>query len=169
MTIIMISCHSKSKRFVDRLSDCAYDDKKAEIEKALYPFDINDSDSKLILENCYTGVKLDSTMDVRNDNEANMIFSLSDKTSAIKYYHMSYKIGAKKDLKLYEYSITTNIIRFKNGIRIGMQRDDFFEKINRSIVDCDTFSIDLGLTGFYYYFVFRNDSLIRIERKMVTG
>jgi hypothetical protein len=168
LTILMIGCNTKSKRFVDRLNDCVYDDKKGMIEESLYPFDINNSNSTLILDNCYNGVKIDSIIDIQNKKDTNLIFSLTDKTSAIKYYDMFYKIGSKKDLKLYQYSITTNIIKFKNGIMIGMQRDDFFNKIKRDYVNCDTFEINIGLSGFYYYFVFRNDSLIRIDRKMVT-
>jgi len=167
LTILVIGCHSKSKRFVDRINDCVYDDKEGKIEKTLYPFDINNSDRRLILDNCYSGVVLDSVMDIKNKKDTNLIFSLTDKTSVIKYYQMLYKIGAKKDLKLYQYSITTNIIKFKNGVRIGMQRNDFFNKIQRDYADCDTFEISLGLSGFYYHFVFRNDSLIKIDRKMV--
>jgi hypothetical protein len=113
-------------------------------------------------------VVFDSILDKRKENETNLIFSLTDKTSIIKYYQMFYKAGDKKNLKLFEYSITTNIIKFKNEIKIGMPRDDFFEKIKRDYVDCDTFEINLGLTGFYYFFVFRKDTLIRIERKMAT-
>lgn len=164
----LISCQNKPQRFIDRLNECAYDDKKCKIENDLYPFNINNSSNRLILDNCYDGVVIDSLINIVNKKDTDLIFSLTDKISEIKYYQMFYKTGDKKDLKLYEYSISTNIIKFKNGIKIGMERDDFFNKISRDYVDCDTFEISLGLTGFYYYFVFRDDSLIRIDRRMVT-
>jgi hypothetical protein len=164
--VLMANCQTKPKRYIDRLDECTYSDTEGKLENDLVPFDINKLSKESILSNCYTNIIIDSCMFIDHEKDTSLIYSLSDNISTINFYQREYNNGIRKDLSLFEYTITSNILKYKNGIEIGMRRDDFFDKIKRNSIDCDTFSIGEGLTGYYYYFVFRNDSLIRIERIM---
>jgi hypothetical protein len=163
---MLICCQNKSKRLVDSLNQCSFNDFYGNFEKELYPFDINKFDENLISANCYKGVVIDSIVRFAKDSGFNRIFFLTDKTSIIKWNPISSGNKNQKNVFLTDYSITTNLIRYKNGIRIGMLRHDFFDKIKRHYSDCNTFTIDMVLCN--YYFIFRNDSLVRIERKIVA-
>jgi hypothetical protein len=76
------------------------------------------------------------------------------------------KTGEKSEwFYLSEAKIDHNLIEFKNNIKIGMNRNEFYKELNINPKDCDTLEFQLGDLTTYYDFIFKNNKLSRIEIK----
>lgn len=106
--------------------------------------------------------------DVKTDS--NFISSKWDTILYYEYYDDSSRFyidicNYKK--KIYKYTIggfkiNSDLIRFKNGIRYNMTRDEFFSVVDCEELNCDTLYVQCS-NGYYYRFIFRNDKLKQIS------
>jgi hypothetical protein len=62
-----------------------------------------------------------------------------------------------------ESSIDNNLIKFRNGIKVGMQRSEVYEILGVSLNTCDTLYFQEGDLFTYYDFIFEDNKLTKIN------
>jgi hypothetical protein len=164
--LAMCACHEHKRNFIDNLSKCVSSDSNstAYYDSLIYSFNTNSIDYETINKAIINGARIDTFRFINHDNEQDRILKISDIKSEMKFY-WSKKDSANKGYSLFEYSISSNLIRFKNGIYIGMSKKEFFKKLNVTFSDCDSFLLH-GNSYFYHFFIFKDNQLKTIERKM---
>jgi hypothetical protein len=157
-------CNNHKKYFKDNLSECISTDANADYDKLLYPFCLDSIDYKTALNVICEGVKIDTFRFTTHDKKIDNVLRISDSKSEMKFYIPNYK-KSKNIYYSFEYSISSNLIKYGSGIYIGMERKEFFKNLKVKYSECDTFLIS-GKSEFYHRFLFEKNQLKRIERLM---
>jgi hypothetical protein len=111
-------------------------------------------------------VKIDSGYDLNSLNDSIKYFIIKDNQSKLVVVQFGYQ---KKNYRydIVDLEISSNLIEFKNGLKINMKKSDFFEMFNYAVQEADMVDISLGRQGFYYRCKFRNDRLIMIKKQYI--
>ncbi len=143
-----------------KTSGCSIVNKEMVFQKFFFPFEFKDYNTKKILKYFKGGVKVDSI--AKNiDGYISTIYKFHDGISAIHFFAKPYD---KSDRYFYlqDSKIETKILQFKNGIRIGMSKNEFCKVANFNSALCDTFLIKEGEMATSYYFIFKKNKLKNI-------
>jgi len=129
-------------------------------QETIFPFTFKDFNSFRLKKYFNSKVRVDS-VDNNNQGYITRTYTFSDNTSYVKFLVKPYE---KTDTYYYfpDSYIKSDIIRFKNNIRIGMSQVDFFKAIKTNYCDCETFLIEEGDLAISYFVHFKEKKLISI-------
>jgi len=136
-------------------------------ENQLYPFTFSDFHKERIIKYFNKNTLIDSG------------FNLTARGDSIKFYRFYNDdsrvifdgFPANKIFNIAVLELNSDLFRFKNGIRIGIAKMDFFNTLELDESNCDTVDImDIKRQkGYYFRFVFKNDILKSIRREYIHG
>jgi hypothetical protein len=130
-------------------------------QNKFFPFEFKDYNTKRMLKYFKGGVKVDS-IEKNIDGYISTEYKFHDDVSAINFFVKPFD---KSDRYFYlqDSKIETNILQFKNGLKIGMSKNDFCKVANFSSASCDTFLIQEGKMATNYFFIFKKNKLKQIK------
>lgn len=140
--------HIYKKCQIERDTDIFFND--------FFPFDFKNFNTEKLKKRFDSSVEVDS-IKKNNNGYIYWIYKFKNKNS-----YMNFLVKKDKTDPYYyidEALLNDNFFKSKNGIKINMNRDDFFKTIKTKKTDCDTFSIQEGDLYVYYRFIFKKDSL----------
>jgi len=166
LILIILGCKYTKKPFIQRIPECTYDGRMNEY--TFYPFDTTKF-SRSIVDACFKkGVEIDSMYSKLFKGDSVLYYTYKDDISKVvlSLYNLS---KGQRNFDVACLELRSNILVFKNGIRINMSRSDFFKTLGIQETDCDTFeiSLDQEYSGKYFWFVFVDDKLSSISKKYV--
>ena len=141
-------------------SGCSIVNREMVFQKKFFPFEFKDYNTKKILKYFKSGVKVDS-IEKNIDGYISTIYKFNDGISAITFFAKPFD---KTDRYFYlqDSKIETKFLQFKNGIKIGMSKNEFCKIANFNSAVCDTFLIQEGEMATSYYFIFMKNKLKNI-------
>lgn len=142
------------------IENCVITNEEQKLRGELFPFEFKDFSVDKIRNYFSKDITIDSTT-YNNEGTRFTIYTFKDATSAISFF-----VKPKEEVSwfyLEESRIEDNIINFKNGVRIGMKRDDVNNALGLKLNDCDTLHFQEGDLFTYYDFIFKNDTLVKIH------
>ncbi len=140
-----------------KTSGCSVVNKEMVFQKKFFPFDFKDYNTKKILKYFKGGVKVDS-VEKNIDGYISTIYKFYDGISVISFFAKPFD---KSDRYFYlqDSKIETKFLQFKNGIKIGMNKNEFCNVANFKNAVCDTLLIQEGEMATNYYFIFKKNKL----------
>ena len=152
--------NSQQQQKNQKTSGCSIVNKEMVFQKKLFPFDFSDYNTLKLLNYFKRGVKVDS-IKKNIDGYITTEFKFYDGLSSIIFFVKPYD---KSDRYFYlqDSKIETKILQFKNGINIGMSKNEFCKVANFNSALCDTFLIQEGEMATSYYFIFKKNKLKNI-------
>lgn len=159
----IISCQSTSNKSAESLCDIIkceiyYEDDNNLFENQFFPFDFKIYNTSELLNYFSKDTKVDS-LKIIDQGYISYIYDFADEKSNVRFFvkpgYIWFYINSS--------TIKSNILPFKNGVKIGMSKSDF-NKTLKTECQCDTFSIhdDSGHIN-SYYFIFKDNCLEKID------
>jgi hypothetical protein len=144
-------------------NNCLIVNETENFKTEFFPFDFSSYNTGKLRSYFNASVTVDS-VESSNEGYISWIYTFRDNTSKISFF---VKKGDTEDKYFYleQSSIKSDLLKTKNGIRINISRNDFFNTIKISPSICDTFTIQEGDMATYYRFIFDKDKLKTIEIK----
>ncbi len=163
---IALGCKHTTKIFMQRIDECTYDGRMN--ENTFYSFDTAEFKISILLKYFREGIKMDSAYDILVNGDTLVTYTLKDDNSKVVFSLFNLSKG-KRNFDVAYLQIRSDLMVFKNGIKINMSRSDFFNTVGIKKTDCDTFDIDLDqkLSGRYFRFVFSDEKLKSIDKEYV--
>ena len=127
-----------------------------------FPFDFENFNTRNLLKYFTISVIVDS-IETNSEGYITRDYTFSDKDSKISLFVKINNTNGDNYFYLNKSTIKTDLIKFKNDIRINMSRHDFFKAIKSTWAECDTVTIKEGDMITYYYFIFEDDKLKTIQ------
>lgn len=161
--IATFSCQNVSQR--ESNSSChpakckIYNEDQA-FQDQFFPFDFKEYQTLKLSGYFSRSTKVDSA-EINNQGYISHIYNFSDGKSNVNFFVKTYDTT---DLWFYlnTSTIQSNIMNFKNGIKIGMLKSDF-NKVLKTDCQCDTFLIEEGDMAISFYFIFEDNHLQKID------
>jgi hypothetical protein len=163
---IAVGCKHTKKPFMQRIDECTYDGRMN--ENTFYLFDTSEFKIIALLKYFREGIKMDSAYDKFINGDTIVTYTFKDDNSKVVFSLFNLSKG-RRNFDVSYLQIRSDLMVFKNGIKINMSRSDFFNTLGIKKTDCDTFDIDLGqkLSGRYFRFVFSDEKLKSIGKEYV--
>lgn len=130
-------------------------------QDSIFPFSFKGFKMNEVKKHFKPDVVVES-LEFNNEGYISKIYRFKDKLSEINLF---VKVNDGPDAWFYLESskIQSDILTFRNGIKIGMGRSDFFKSINMPVQPCDTFLIREGDMAMYFYCIFKDNQLELID------
>ena len=129
-------------------------------KELLYNFDFIGFNSQEIIKYFNENTLIDSIRKEDSPGYTYYLFRFSDSLSSLDFLVKSF--NEKESFYLDRGLIESNLFSFRNGLKIGQDRADVFNRLNLSIAECDTFRFSDGELSTDYDFLFKEDTLIKI-------
>jgi hypothetical protein len=126
----------------------------------LYDFDLVGFNSQLISRSFDKDAKLDSITLEDVPGYPYHLYRFYDSISRFDLLVKSF--GSEDYFYIDRAQLFSNLVRFKNGVNIGMTKDGFSDAMKYDFEICDTFRIYDGELSTDYDFIFVNDTLDKI-------
>jgi hypothetical protein len=149
---------------VQNTSKCSIINNEMKFQKQFFPFDFKDYDTKELLTYFKGPVKVDST-EVNNEGTNFKTYKFHDRNSSVNFF-VKPKDKSEKYFYLEDSEIESNLIQFKNGVKIGMSKNEFCRIANFGNPVCDTLLIQEGDMVTSFYFIFMKTKLKKIQIKV---
>lgn len=139
---------------------CFLDNAKVSIDKYIYPFDFDSVyiNSKTLKNICEEDVIMDSIFQKGWADK----FILKNNNSEVEIYRKFH--DGRYYSYLGDFKMKSNVFIVEEGIKIGMDKYDFYDRINIKPFDCDTVHIHPFNSAADFYFIFRQATLESIEK-----
>lgn len=139
---------------------CNFSSENDTLKQALFPFSFKNFDTQKMLKFFSNGTKVDSSkLEYAGEDYEYRIYTFKKDNSFI-----SFQVKPKSDwFYIQECAIQNDILTFKNGLKIGMNKNEISIILNLQKPNCDTIKFELGELSTYYDFIFKNEKLAKIN------
>jgi len=176
LTLAFISCQTtdkKSNNYEEKIAlalneeskptlkpTCNYSAENDTLKQALFPFSFKNFYTQKMLKFFSNGTKVDSSkLEYAGKDYEYRIYTFKKDNSFI-----SFQVKPKSEwFYIQECAIQNDILNFKNGLKIGMNKTEVSNILNIQKIKCDTIKYDLGELSTYYDFIFKNEKLEKIN------
>lgn len=162
LVVNLASCNQNSKKKLYGAENCSIENDERVFENDLYPFKKTQYKTSDFISYFKQGVKIDSGFNKNSNGDSVLYYKYYDDSShfIVSLHNYSKK---KLDFNIAIFSINSSLIDFENGIKYAMRKKDFFNAVNYEEVCCDTFDIHDRSKGYFFRFVFENDTLMHMS------
>ena len=161
--VLGFNYYQKPQKVMDT-SKCSMINSEMKFQKRFFPFDFKDYNTKELLTYFKGIVKVDSTEE-NNDGTKFKIYKFHDGNSSVNFF-VKQKDNSEKYFYLEDSEIESNLLQFKNGVKIGMSKKEFCRITNFGNPVCDTLLIQEGDMVTSFYFIFLKSKLKKIQIKV---
>lgn len=134
---------------------------QSSFQDSTFPFSFKGFKINEVKKYFKTDVTIDS-IEFNNEGYISKIYKFKDHLSEINLF-VNINDGPDAWFYLENSQIKSDILTLRNGIKIGMNRTDFFKSINMTVQPCDTFLIREGDMAMYFYCIFKDNQLKLID------
>jgi hypothetical protein len=151
---------------MQRIDECTYDGRMN--ENIFYLFDTSEFKIGILTKYFKEGIRMDSAYDKMINGDTIITYIFKDENSKVVFSLFNLSKG-RRSFDVAYLQIRSDLMVFKNGIKINMSRSDFFNTLGIKKTDCDTFDINLDQksSGRYFRFVFSDEKLKSIDKEYV--
>jgi hypothetical protein len=163
---IAIGCQHTKRPFMQKIDECTYDGRLN--ENTFYLFDTSEFKIGILPKYFKEGIGMDSAYDKMINGDTIVTYTFKDENSKVIFSLFNLSKG-RRNFDVTYLQIRSDLMFFKNGIKINMSRSDFYNTLGIKKTDCDTFDIDLDpkFNGCYFRFVFSDEKLKSIDKEYV--
>ncbi|MBK0384543.1 hypothetical protein I5M32_16405 [Pedobacter sp. SD-b] len=154
---ITLALNEEKKPTIEQ--SCNYSSEKDTLKQALFPFSFKNFETQKMLKFFSVGTKVDSSkLEFAGEDYEYRIYTFKKENSFI-----SFQVKPKSEwFYIQECVIQNDILNFKNGLKIGMNKNEISNILNIQKPNCDTIKFDLGELSTYYDFIFKNAKLEKV-------
>lgn len=166
VVIYIDGCNGIEKKTFHSTGDCSIDNNDSAFESNFYPFNEKEYKTSNMLKYFKKGVKIDSGFNQNSNGDTVLYYRYYDDSSQLIFSLDNYS-KKKFDYNIASFSMGSSLIEIKNGIKLNMARQAFFNTIDCTLVNCDTFDISNKYKSYYFRIIFKNDRLSHISKEFI--
>jgi hypothetical protein len=158
LVLLIAGCSQNSKPKLHGPENCSIENSDRVFENNFYPFSETKYKTSDIIKYFKQGIKIDSGFNKNSNGDSILYYKYYDDSSQFIFSLNNYK-RKNLDFDIALFKINSALIELGNGVKYAMPRKDFFNAVKYKEVNCDTFDIHDRHKGYYFRFIFENDTL----------